>query len=113
MYYWVNFINALCYDVNKTIEFRFLRPTYNFQKIILWLYVLNAIMRYAEEHMESSGKANLSAIIRKVYPKELAERVILGLNKLNIVRMNQTNNGDFIGHDIYIEEEMFSEDLGL
>lgn len=112
-YYWVNFINALCYDVNKTIEFRFLRPTYNFQKIILWLYVLNAIMQYAEEHMESSGRTNLSAIIRKVYPKELAERVILGLNKLNIVRMNQTNNGDFIGHDIYIEEEMFSEDLGL
>ena len=35
-YFWCNFINALCYKVNKTIEFRFLRPTYNFKKILVW-----------------------------------------------------------------------------
>ena len=29
----VNFINALCYDGPKTIEYRMLRPTYNFNKI--------------------------------------------------------------------------------
>lgn len=112
-YYWINFINALCYDVNKTIEFRFLRPTYNFQKIILWIYIFNAIMRYAEEHMESSGRVTLIGIIRKVYPKELAERIILGINKLQIVTINQTGNMDLIGRDIHIEEELFSEDLGI
>lgn len=113
-YTWVNFINALCYNINKTIEFRFLRPTYNFQKIILWLYILNAIMRYAEEHMENpSNCTSLVNIIRRIYPKEVAERVILGISKLRILTDNQTNNGDFIGQDIYMEEEMFSEDLGI
>lgn len=113
-YYWINFINALCYDVNKTVEFRFLRPTYNFQKITLWLYILNAVLCYAENHMdEFSGRITLITIMRKVYPKEVAERIILGLEKLSVLKSNQTNNGDFIGQDIYSEEEMFSEDLGI
>lgn len=113
-YYFVNFINALCYNVNKTIEFRFLRPTYNFQKITLWLYILNAILYYSENYMgESSRRVDLLTVIRKVYPRAIAERVILGLYKLKAVVVNQRNNGDFIGHDIYIEEEVFSEDLGI
>lgn len=70
-------------------------------------------MRYAEEHMESSNRINLVSIIRKVYPKELAERIILGINKLQIATINQTSNMDFIGHDIHTEEELFSEDLGI
>lgn len=112
-YYWINFINALCYDVNKTIEFRFLRPTYNFQKIILWLYILNAIMCFAENHMDKTDKISLNSIIRRIYPKEIAERVIIGICKLSIIVENQLSNGDLIGQDIYMEEEMFSEDLGL
>lgn len=113
-YYWVNFINALCYDVNKTIEFRFLRPTYNFQKIILWLYILNAIMRFAEEHMgEPAERISLTYILRKVYPEELAERLFRGVCKLNILKRNQSENEDFIGQTISAEEEIFSEDLGI
>lgn len=113
MYYWINFINALCYDVNKTIEFRFLRPTYNFQKIILWLYIFNALLTYAEHYMDECGRMNLPGIIRKVYPNEIAERIVTGLCKLSTVVTNQTNNGDLIGQDVYMEEEMFSDDLGI
>ena len=47
-YFWVNFINTICYTVNKTIEFRLLRPTYNKGKIFTWMYIMNAILRYAE-----------------------------------------------------------------
>lgn len=115
-YYWVNFVNALCYNVNKTIEFRFLRPTYNFQKIVLWLYILNAILRFAEEHMtedKTCHKTGLYSIIRKVYPEVLAERILLGIEKLNIIVVNQTNNQDFIGQNTIIEEELFSEDLEI
>jgi hypothetical protein len=48
-YFWLNLMNMLCYNVNKTVEFRLLRPTYNFRKITLWLYIMNAILRYAED----------------------------------------------------------------
>lgn len=47
-YFWVNFINILFFDRNKTVEFRFLRPTYNFNKIMGWIYIFNAILSYAE-----------------------------------------------------------------
>lgn len=113
MYYWINFINALCYNVNKTIEFRFLRPTYNFQKIILWLYIFNAILCFADKYMVSNQPADLRTIIRIVYPNEIANRVIIGLIKLGVARDNQERNGDSIGRDVQIEEEIFSEDLGL
>lgn len=48
-YFWLNLVNLLCYRVNKTVEFRLLRPTYNFRKITLWLYIMNAILRYSED----------------------------------------------------------------
>ena len=48
-YFWVNFINILFYNRAKTIEFRFLRPTYNYNKIVGWLYLFNAILLYSEK----------------------------------------------------------------
>lgn len=113
-YYWLNFVNILCYNVNKTIEFRFLRPTYNFQKIILWIYIFNALLMYAEKFMEGTGSAvPLTTVIVMVYPRELAERILEGLRRLHSVKENQESNGDYIGSDVYIEEEIFSEDLGI
>lgn len=113
-YYFVNFVNMLCYNVNKTIEFRFLRPTYNFQKIILWMYIFNALLLYAEKAMATpSDSMPLPSVICTVYPKELAERILVGLEKLKVVKNNQESNGDLIGRDVYIEEEIFSEDLGI
>ena len=58
-------------------------------------------------------KTGLYSIIRKVYPEVLAERILLGIEKLNIIVVNQTNNQDFIGQNTIIEEELFSEDLEI
>ena len=55
-YYWVNFINILFYNKAKTVEFRFLRPTYNFNKIVGWMYIFNAILIYAEQKYASLEK---------------------------------------------------------
>ena len=113
-YAWLNLINALCYKVNKTIEFRFLRPTYNFQKIILWIYILNAILTYVVSHSKIIvSNVNLFSIIRDVYPQEIADRVILGLERLRILKNNQETSGDYIGQNIYMEEALFSKNLGL
>lgn len=112
-YYFVNFINALCYNVNKTIEFRFLRPTYNYNKIVLWIYILNAILRFAEEHIVTVANGiNLNTILRKIYPIGLSERLILGVKRLAILTQNQTANEDYIGADLHLEDELFSGNLG-
>lgn len=48
-YHWLNVINLLYYDKNKTVEFRFLPSTYNVEKLIGWIYIFNAIAKQAEE----------------------------------------------------------------
>ena len=57
-YHMCNFVNMFCYNVNKTIEMRFLAPTYNLEKILTWLYIFNAILIYAETK-EYRGDENL------------------------------------------------------
>ena len=47
-YYSMNLINALFYNRNKTVEFRFLKPSYNINFIINWLYIFTAILKTAE-----------------------------------------------------------------
>lgn len=115
-YFWVNFINALCYNVNKTIEFRFLRPSYNFHKIILWMYIFNAILKFAEEVPFGSSyncKECLESVIRYAYPEEVSNQVLLGVVRLRILKINQENNNDHIGRDITMEDELFNNTLNI
>lgn len=48
-YYAVNFVNALFYNRNKTVEFRFLKPSYNTNYIINWLFLFTSILKTAEK----------------------------------------------------------------
>lgn len=109
-YYWCNLINFLCYSVNKTIEFRFLRPTYNFNKILLWIYIFNAILRFAETSDELID-STISGIVNKVYPSKFSSIINKGITLLNVLTINQEANGDHIGNGIMLEERIFSERL--
>jgi hypothetical protein len=107
-YYWVNFINLLCYRVNKTVEFRLLRPSYNFKKIQVWLYILNAILLYAEGCKSVSlSRVNLQNIIEAVYPRELVDKLRTELCKLEILTQNQSRCADLIGGDLILENKLF------
>ncbi len=102
-YFWCNFMNALCYRVNKTIEFRFLRPTYEYKKIILWLYIFNAILDYSEHYYKSCDYLSLSSILYKVYPQEVAFEVLRGINKLKIISATQYRVKDYYGGRVDLE----------
>ena len=108
-YYWCNFINALCYRVNKTIEFRFLRPTYNFKKILLWLYIFNGILKYSDEYYSPGRNVTLEDIMYKCYPPELAQELCTGLQRLEALSDNQLANGDPIGAEVWMEDNMFND----
>ena len=60
----------LCYEGPKTIEFRFLRPTFNFTKVYTWLLVFNAILKTAEEWTTKYGALGVRSAC-KVCCKEL------------------------------------------
>lgn len=108
-YYWVNLINAVCYNVNKTIEFRLLRPTYNFEKILIWISLLNAILAFAEKekNLRRYRGISLEDVISSVYPEDVAQYVSEGVRKLRILTINQVNNGDDIGRDVDFENSIF------
>ena len=105
-YYWCNFINLLCYNVNKTVEFRFLRPTYNLEKILTWIYILNAFLVYAEG-TGSLMNLSIQGIIRSVYPTSVVTMLEEELAKLGSLRACQTMNCDYIGADLVLENRFF------
>jgi hypothetical protein len=48
-YYWLNFMN-LFFSERNTAEFRLHQATLNGQKMVNWLFICNAIVRYAEKN---------------------------------------------------------------
>jgi hypothetical protein len=113
----------VCFDKCKTVEFRFLRPTFNFNKIYLWLTIFNGILLYAEKQakkLESKSderiintiyesKLTLSSIMHDVYPESFAKNIDLGLDKLRVVVENQSNNEDYCGKDTFFDDEIFTD----
>ena len=83
-YYWANLLNLICYRVNKTMEFRMLRPTYNLEKILFWMYLFNAVMQYAEDNVVTKGfKISIKDILYNIYPEELAKELLICFYKWN------------------------------
>lgn len=115
-YFWVNFINIMCYNVNKTIEFRLLRPSYNYTKITLWMYIFTAIMKYADKNSKNChlginrNPLKLVTIIRAVYPDGLSRKLIGKLEDLKKIKEEQeTVYSDYIGEKIKIDDKYIPE----
>jgi hypothetical protein len=109
----VNFINALCYDGPKTIEFRMLRPTYNFDKILGWLFVYGAFIKYAEQHVGKSQlplrqRISLDNIIHSVYSAELADILCEFLKMNERISFTQNSIGDRYGMRVDIDDKVIN-----
>lgn len=112
-YYALNVINAICYDKAKTVEFRFLRPTFNFNRIELWLFIFEAIVQYAEKYKNDtrSLKTDLSFILHDVYPDDIVKGIMNGLELQLMLTNQQDMNGDNVGSDIEYEDFLFDESI--
>lgn len=129
-YHNINFINMLFYDSAKTIEFRFLRPTYNFNKITWWIVFLSSILKYAEilsKNFKSISEceahfANEYKLLRDLARSPISVYNIAnssvnsdavktfindGITKSKVVRSNQLKCGDYCGLRIDIENKIF------
>ena len=122
-YFAFNFVNLLCYESPKTIEFRFLRPTYNYNEILTWLFVFNAMIKFAYiiDGEISSLKykevfdfiktkySNIFDMIKIVYPERLANQIIYNLKLINNVHTILYNRGDFAGLSTDVKEAFYKE----
>ena len=133
-YYSVNFINMLCYESPKTIEFRFLRPTFNFTKIYTWLLTFSAILKTAEEWTAKYGALNISAaakvcckemklseypnmtlevIAKYALPEDVSKVVVDCLMKLRMSSRQQKTIGDYIGINTSYEDKLLDPNAYL
>lgn len=126
-YFNCNFINMLCYKGAKTVEFRFLTPTYSFEKITTFLLIFNGILRYAESlydkwknlsdneilnnlgAMDNSNKLYISHILKEVYNEDTFEMLKTNLKKLDWLRNTQNHVGDYCGSRLDIENRYFPD----
>lgn len=106
-YFMCNFVNLFCYNVNKTVEFRFLSPTYNMEKILTWLYIFNGILMFAESNYRPVS--TLREVLGAVYPEEVYRMLSFQLTKLETMTDLQTTNCDYTGSDLFIENRFFDE----
>lgn len=109
-YYWINFMNLLCYNVNKTVEFRFLRPTYNLEKIMVWVYIFNAMMQYAEKADKIEPNITFFDILRDIYPEDFFSNLWQkGIVNLITLTDNQVRSDDLCGAMVEEERRLFDE----
>lgn len=106
-YHWINFINALNYNRGKTIEFRFLKPTTNYNIIINWIGVFSYIL-YTCEIMFKSICDDLGLSHRfvsnsdwRLYETELLKRMNKLKPNLNSLLLTPLKGMDNIGADLY------------
>lgn len=105
----LNLVNAVCYRNAKTAEFRFLRPTYNFDKILVWLFVLAAYVKYAEmTEIKAIKNISLERIIKTVYSTELANMLVRALKLQRDVVQTQTLVRDYYGMRVDIEDQIMT-----
>lgn len=63
-YVWMNLINTLFGSNAKTVEFRLHIPTFNYSKIINWLFICMAILEFADnEDNVIAGKISLTDVL--------------------------------------------------
>lgn len=126
-YFNCNFINMLCYNSAKTVEFRFLTPTYSFEKLTTFLMLFNAILILAEhvtkecENLSDSetlavisklydkGELTIPRLIDIIYPKYIKDYLNDNLLKLECLSETQNNVGDYCGARLDIEYKYFPD----
>lgn len=111
----VNFVNALCYDGPKTIEYRMLRPTYNFNKILGWLFIYGAIIKYAEQNVVQKNTyyrsgVHIGQILNSVYSTELAGILNEFLKMSERIQYAQHCVGDSYGMRVDIDDKVINYD---
>jgi hypothetical protein len=110
-YYYANFIPMIWGD-RGTVEFRCHPPTVKATKVIYWLFILVAILKYARKHndiLTSSRYAEitpitLNRILFEAYPKELANLI----DKYCSIRKEYYKNKNDIIGEIEITSEVRS-----
>lgn len=111
-YYWLNLQNMI-FSERETAEFRLHTATTNKTKMVAWLFICNAIVKYAEKHMreilEGEGKISFTQVLNYYvdeFPRSSTARMLskylIGYyeNRCNTFARDLENGDKLSEHDI-------------
>lgn len=104
-YYNMNIMHLISGKEHKTVEFRFLSPTTNYDEIKWYILVLGAFLRYVIESNAKIYKGiSVQKVITYVFPKDLSDKLLLEGKKLYNLHKIQINSKDFSGTNRYLKD---------
>ena len=98
-YYNMNIMHLVSGDEHKTVEFRFIRPTYHYNEIKTYILVLGGFLKWV---MRDNGKIkSIPQMIQEVYSPEISKVILHNLNVFKHLTKMQVNHMDFAGLSDY------------
>lgn len=98
----VNFIPTI-WGGSGTTEFRMHNPTQDEDKVINWLFILRAILRYAKIHVDAINKKeaipSLAGILTNMYPDKISKILIGYIEARKVTMARLAAKGDYKGDD--------------
>ena len=119
----LNFINALYFDNAKTVEFRFLKPSYNFNYIVNWICLFTFILQYAEKKynlykdaadptaMDSISCAIEDVFVNNEYPVKIQSNFFSFMETLACMTRFQASLNDHIGLFSWCHDNFFKTNI--
>jgi hypothetical protein len=101
-YYWANLMNMF-YSTRNTVEFRLHGPTTNFQKMVNWLLICNAIVRYAQ--------FNAKTIISQSVTKKISVKEVLSYYKKHFDDETGSMLSDYLTAYFLSRKKAFEKDV--
>lgn len=101
-YHWVNFIPMLFGD-SKTIEFRVHTPTNDIVKVVNWILICSAVLKYTEMFVKNKLNLNdyrnltLKTVINEAYNYTLATYLNRYIEERKVLRRQMDTAGDYTG----------------
>jgi hypothetical protein len=114
-YHLINFI-PLIFGANNTLEFRCHVPTRDKVKVLNWLFICSAIIKYTEKLVKNNVDLNtcrattLSDVVKDIYSHRLGVYLRNYIGKRQGNRALDVSNGDFVGK-FEINAELKGNDL--
>jgi hypothetical protein len=75
-YHHLNLLNLFSKGGSGTIEFRLHEPTTNYQKVLLWLFIITGLTQYAKKYsskiVKDEIKIVLKDVIKDIYPSSIS-----------------------------------------
>ena len=129
-YFDFNFVNLMCYESPKTLEFRFLRPTYEFAEIETWLIVFMTLIQASYKSCKEMRSDDFTSVfdyfqskygkkdilfnlLKDILSKDLANKIIYRMKMIHNAHTALFDKKDYAGIYYQNKKPYFNTEFNL